>query len=490
MNPCFFLSYVAYESEEEAKWIRWYLEEILHCNVVDYNNSTSRHPGPPSDALPIELEKSDLFIQILRVNVGSPTEWTSSKPILQWEFETFNNFHHMESSRCLLLNFRTGNEATKKYIFSVFKFVNPTTPQDMQEMLGDVIAFVMQQQSRYGELVGGFLDFKSVVQLLEIRKALENNRMALNNVVIDQKHLYASPYAANLWIELTTRISSSPLKIVYDLYPFDNDNSRAPQTASSAKKSIEKWVSVLKSGVAPAKLNVIVLGGGDGIRELKTCKWIAKECNIASINALLVDISPDLLSVAAELFKRSTVIVANTSFAIIDIEQRPEAIREVRKRMMPPGPGLFIFLGPTLCNVTGASFLEELYNRGMESGDLILCEVLLCDDSEPVEAKNVGNDPRFKFITNPLLTLGIIPKASCFFDEITVHDGGESKNHVWFYEEKKGSRYNLAIVKAMHQAYCRKSFENAGFEVLDIVEHEYKIQEKKLKFGYVIAKKA
>ena len=59
-----------------------------------------------------------------------------------------------------------------------------------------------------------------------------------------------------------------------------------------------------------------------------------------------------------------------------------------------------------------------------------------------------------------------------------------------FMKKRRGFRYNLAIVKAMHQAYCRKSFENAGFEVLDIVEHEYKIQEKKLKFGYVIAKKA
>jgi len=42
---------------------------------------------------------------------------------------------------------------------------------------------------------------------------------------------------------------------------------------------------------------------------------------------------------------------------------------------------------------------------------------------------------------------------------------------------------------AAHHTHWQKAFKDAGFEVLDIVEHEYEVQEKKLKFGYVIAKK-
>ncbi len=501
MKKIVFISYSAKESEEEATWIKWYLEEILHWNVVRYNDSKSRATGSVPTALLKELKDSDLFIQVLKGSVGSPTDWTASKPILQWEFETFNSYHHKEYNRCLLLNCcsllspATGDNSTKEYLTSVFRFINPKTPKDIQEMLGDVIGFTNQQQSMYGELVGGFLDCKSIVQLMEIRNALRNNRRAPDYVVIDQKHLYASPYAAKLWIELTTHNISSPLKIVYDQYPFNNDKKlpdEVEKMVKSSGKTILRWVDGNNElGVADVVLNVIVLGGGNGVRELKTCNWIAKACGVASINALLVDISPELLAVAADLFKHSPVTKTNTSIAIIDIEQHPEAIREVRKRMMPPGHGLFIFLGPTLCNVAEASFLEELHNHGMESGDLIFCEVLLCDDSKPVEAKveeeSADNDPRFKFITNPLITLGIIPETARF-SKITVDDGKDSINHIWRYEEKKGVYYNLAIVKAMRKAYCRKSFETAGFEVLDIVEHEYEIQEKKLKFGYVIAK--
>ena len=501
MKKIVFISYSAKESEEEATWIKWYLEVILHWKVVLYNDSKSRATGSVPTAMLKELKESDLFIQVLKRSVGSPTDWTASKPILQWEFETFNNWHHKEYSRCLLLNCFSlqipviEEDSTKKYLSSVFNFINPKTPKDLQEMLGEVIGFTKQQQSMYGELVDGFLDCKSIVQLMEISKALRDNRRAHGHVVIDQKHLYASPYAAKLWIELTTHDKSSPLKIVYDQYPFNNDIKLLDEVkviVKRAQKIISEWVNESnESGIVDVVLNVIVLGGGNGVRELKTCNWIAKACGVASINALLVDISPELLAVAADLFKHSPVTKTNTSIAIIDIEQHPEAIREVRKHMMPQGPGLFIFLGPTLCNVAEASFLEELHNQGMESGDLIFCEVLLCDDSKPVEAKeekkSADGDPRFKFITNPLITLGIIPETARF-SKITVDDGKESINQIWRYEEKEGVYYNLAIVKAMRKAYCMKSFKNAGFEVLDIVEHEYEIQEKKLKFGYVIAK--
>ena len=304
MKPIVFLSYAG-ESQEEAKWIQWHLHDILHWNVVNYTVSSTRHPGSAQEALEEELRKSDLFIQILKTTIGDSTAWTSSVPILQWEFENFQKNHPNETSRYLLLNFQKGDIATKDYISSVSGFVNPKTPSNPQEMLADVINFAIQQQSRYGELVGGFLDFKSEMELLDIRKALAKNRLQKSDVIMDQKHLYASPYAAQLWIDLTTSNKTSPLKIVYDRYPFDNDISRMPQVALEAKKSIDKWINEFKSGVAPLELNVIVLGGGDGIRELKTCKWLHKECDVASINALLVDISPDLLAVAAERFKNS-----------------------------------------------------------------------------------------------------------------------------------------------------------------------------------------
>ena len=487
MKPIVFISYAG-ESLEEAKWIHWYLHDILHWNVHNYTVSSSRYPGSAPDALESELHTSDLFIQILKTKLGASAAWTSDVPILRWEFENFQNNHPNETSRYLLLNFQNGDDATKKYISDVSSFVNPKTPACLQEMLADVMNFSTQQQSRYGELVGGFLDFKSEMELLDIRKALAKNRLAKSDVIMDQKHLYASPYAAQLWIDLTTSNKMSPLKIVYDRYPFDNDIGRMPKVALEAKKSIDKWINEFKSGVAPLELNVIVLGGGDGIRELKTCKWLHKECDVASINALLVDISPDLLAVAAERFKNSQVTGTNTSFAIIDIEQRPKAIREVRQRMMPPGPGLFMFLGPTLCNVTGASFLEDLQKHSMESGDLMFCEVLLCDTPTVQQGKNAGDDSRFDFITNPLLTLSIVPERKCFFEEMTVDSSGNLQSHVWYY--KTGAdRYNLATVMAAHRTHWQEAFKDAGFDVLDIQEHEYKVQNKKIKFGYVIAKK-
>jgi|GEM_PF-6074162 len=487
MKPIIFLSYAA-ESKDEADWIEWYFHRYLAWNVFNYAVSGSRIPGSAPDALEEELRKSDLFIQILKTTLGNAAEWTSSNPILQWEFETFQKKHPHEISRYLLLNFQEGNEITKKYISEVSNFVNPRTPTSVQDMLADVMNFATQQQSRYGELVGGFLDFRSEMELLDIRKDLAKNRLAKSDVIMDQKHLYASPYAAQLWIDLTTHNRMSPLKIVYDRYPFDNDIGRMPPVAFNVRKSMQKWISQLKTGAGPLELNVIVLGGGDGIRELKTCKWLHKECDVAAINALLVDISPDLLAVAAEHFKSAQLTGANTSFAIIDIEQRPEAIREVRQRMMPTGPGLFVFLGPTLCNVTGASVLEDLQKHGMESGDVMFCEVLLCDTPTAQLASLASSDARFDFITSPLLTLGIVPNRELFFEETTVDSDKMLQSHVWFYGSG-ADRYSLATVMAMQSKHWEEVFKSAGFEVLDIQEHEYKVQDKKIKFGYIVAKK-
>ena len=147
-----------------------------------------------------------------------------------------------------------------------------------------------------------------------------------------------------------------------------------------------------------------------------------------------------------------------------------------------------MFLGPTLCNVTGASFLEDLQKHSMESGDLMFCEVLLCDTPTAQQGKNAGDDSRFDFITNPLLTLSIVPERKCFFEETTVDSSGTLQSHVWYY--KTGAdRYNLATVMAARRTHWQDAFKSAGFDVLDIQEHEYRVQNKKIKFGYVIAKK-
>lgn len=489
MKPIVFLSYLGDETYLEAGWIYWYLHDYRGWKVHDYRRSTASANGPTKDVLKGWLKQSDLFIQILKTTLGSANLAISELPILQWERDTFLDEHKGDYASCLFLSLQGGDSLVQNYLADMCSYTTPKNPSSVHNMLGEVMTFVEHRQAMFDGLSGGVLDLESAMELLDIRKAVQANRLDPNNAILKQKHLYASPYAARLWIDLTTN-TKSQLKHVYAKYPFDNDKTRRSElkkVQEEAKGDLREWFDEHRASLSPQELNVIVLGGGDGIRELKTCRWIAKEFDIETINALLVDISVDLLCVAVKKFQE----VAITSFAIIDIEQRPVIIREVRRRTIPTGPGIFIFLGPTLCNVAESAFLEDLCKNGMESGDLIFCEVLLCKEVKAEGPIQVENDERFDFITSPLLTLGLKPDRKKFYEETTPDRGNKSVSKVWYYQEEEDkSRYNLATVKAMLPDFCKKSFEAAGFQVHGLVKYEYRSQNgKAVTMGYVIAKK-
>ena len=239
------------------------------------------------------------------------------------------------------------------------------------------------------------------------------------NGFFPQKHLYASLHGAYLWNKLCDDQKSHIAK-VYARFPLGHSDD--PLTEEFGIQAAK-----MMAGHAENRLGVIALGAGTGERETKICKWLADKLNLERLDALVLDVSSELLGISLQEFRRRGGEQIHPHFAVMDFELTSglDHLKWIRKEWAehlfhPVHAVLFLLLGNTFGCVDETLYLKSMADV-MQGSDLLLCESALVtqDETESFEGKRQPYyDPNYKplednrahFICDPLRSLGINPQ--------------------------------------------------------------------------------
>lgn len=327
----------------------------------------------------------------------------------------------------------------------------------------------------------------------ELCKAISNPRG-----FFPQKFLYAGLHGARLWTDLCE--GRSHIAEVYRRFPLTTSSS---PLAKAFRNQAEKMMS----GYTEKKLGVVALGAGTGKRETQICKWLADELELTRLDALVLDVSSELLGISLQKFKEQVGDRIHPHFAVMDFELSSglEHLKWLRNNW-GNHPVMFLLLGNTFGCVD-----EDLYLRRMaevmQGNDLLLCESALVADTQARPDYQSATDPRADFICDPLRSLGLNPRREQLRRKLSSESGKWLKQE-FHYEfsgadqsaggsltiEPKptivaGKTVGLLEVKELTATHTKEVFGQA-FSNVELVNHEYGVQSPSSQgvcMGYVFA---
>lgn len=327
--------------------------------------------------------------------------------------------------------------------------------------------------------------------------------------VLPQKYLYSSLHGAELWRDLCTR-TNSHIKQVYTGFPLGWENNELTQAFAECARRVFKDHKTA---------GFIALGAGTGSREAKVCDWLCKTCDLKRLEAVLVDVSSELLGDSLNRFT-SCVPAVRRHFAVLDFEQpQGEAQLAHLRNRLGDMPVLFAFLGNTFGNLDQRAFLN-LMSRLMRPSDMLLCELLIVPDEQTRAPGRDGNedrtaddhqfkpgeDVRSQFIIDPLRALGFNPRVEGLKRRISYNPGrGLRQTYRYVFtqadadqakalsiEPKPNIRKDMGIdllhIQALTERYCRQLFEEV-FPVhgVRLATHPYATSKGSVPMGYCFA---
>lgn len=316
-----------------------------------------------------------------------------------------------------------------------------------------------------------------------------------------QKHLYASLHGARLWKALCD--GPSHIAEVYKNFPLGI--SRAPLTSAFTKQAAK-----MMENHAEKRLGVVALGAGTGKRETKICKWLVDELELVRLDALVLDVSSELLGISLQEFKGQVGERIHPHFAVMDFELNSglEHLKWLRSSL-GGHPVLFLLLGNTFGCVDESLYLKSMADV-MQGSDLLLCESALVADTEAWKAwpdYEPENDPRADFICDPLRSLGMNPQRKQL-KRLPSSDSGKWLKQQFLYEFSAADvtagsaltispkpaiaanhTVGLLEVKELTASHTKEVFGQV-FENVELVEHDYKVASPSstgVRMGYVFA---
>jgi hypothetical protein len=327
--------------------------------------------------------------------------------------------------------------------------------------------------------------------------------------VLPQRYLYTSLNGAELWRDLCTR-SNSHIQQVYTDFPLGWGANELTATFSAIAR--DTFGGNRRAGF-------IALGAGTGAREAKICDWLCKTCDLQRLEAVLVDVSSELLGVSLNRFAACLPAVRR-HFAVLDFEQ-PQGESQLLQLRGHLGdmPVMFAFLGNTFGNLDQRAFLS-LTSRLMRPNDVLLCEVLIVRDEQTRpqgrarpgestvedESFNPREDVRAQFIIDPLRALGFNPRVDGLKRRLSFAPGhGVRQTYRYVFNRgdaelaksltiqprpniRKDTWIDLLHIQGLTDRYCRELFEEefpaAGVR---LVSHPYSLPHGNVLMGYCFA---
>ncbi len=355
-------------------------------------------------------------------------------------------------------------------------------------------------------LFRGFLEPTS--NCTDIVRALQTKINSPTDV-LPQKYLYSSLHGAELWRELCTR-QSSHINQVYTGFPLGWGTNELTEAFSEV-------VELAFGSTRTAGL--IALGAGTGSREARICDWLCKTRDLRRLEAVLVDVSSELLGDSLNRFS-GCVPAVRRHFAVLDFEQpQGEAQLAHLRDHLGSMPVIFAFLGNTFGNLDQRAFLG-LMSRLMRPNDVLLCELLIVPEAQThapgrtdgSEAAlldlrfNPRDDVRSQFIIDPLRTFGFNPRIEGLTRRIGYMPGrGVRQTYRYVFSQadaeqakalsieprpniRRDTWIDLLTIQALTEEYCRQLFEEEfPTQGVRLVSHPYTTTRGDVLMGYCFA---
>ncbi|MBE2212280.1 MAG: L-histidine N(alpha)-methyltransferase, partial [Opitutaceae bacterium] len=327
--------------------------------------------------------------------------------------------------------------------------------------------------------------------------------------VLPQKYLYSSLHGAELWRELCTR-SSSHINQVYTGFPLGWGSN---ELTGAFSEIIDLALGQSRTA------GFIALGAGTGTREAKICDWLCKTRDLRRLEAVLVDVSSELLGDSLNRFA-GCVPAVRRHFAVLDFEQpQGEAQLAHLRDHLGAMPVVFAFLGNTFGNLDQRAFLG-LMSRLMRANDVLLCELLIVPEAQTyVPGRTDGSeaslpDPRFnpredvrsQFIIDPLRTFGFNPRIDGLTRRVAYMPGrGIRQTYRYVFSQadaeqaksltieprpniRRDTWIDLLNIQALTDSYCRQLFEEEfPANGVRLVTHPYTTTRGDVLMGYCFA---
>jgi hypothetical protein len=327
--------------------------------------------------------------------------------------------------------------------------------------------------------------------------------------VLPQKYLYSSLHGAELWRELCVR-PGSHIRQVYTAFPLGWEGGDLTRAFTEAARAVVG---------ASRAAGFIALGAGTGVREARICDWLCTAAGLQRLDAVLVDVSSELLGDSLNRFAACLPAV-HCHFAVLDFEQPQGEAQLAHLRTRLGGlPVIFAFLGNTFGNLDQRAFLA-LMSRLMRPGDLLLCELLIVSDEQTrppgrpgTEERTVedahfdpAEDVRSQFIVDPLRTFGFNPRLDGLKRRVTYSPGrGIRQTYRYVFTEadaeqarvlsieprpniRKDTWIDLLHIQALTDRHCRRLFEEVfPAQGVRLATHAYATSRGSVTMGYCFA---
>ena len=254
-------------------------------------------------------------------------------------------------------------------------------------------------------------------------------------------------------------------------------------------------------------------------REARICDWLCKTRDLRRLEAVLVDVSSELLGDSLNRVA-GCVPAVRRHFAVLDFEQpQGEAQLAHLRDHLGSMPVVFAFLGNTFGNLDQRAFLG-LMSRLMRPNDVLLCELLLVPDAHtfapgrtdaseatlPDPRFNPREDVRSQFIIDPLRTFGFNPRIDGLTRRVGYMPGrGVRQTYRYVFSQadaeqakalsieprpniRRDTWIDLLTIQALTEAYCRQLFEEEfPAQGVRLVSHPYPTSRGDVIMGYCFA---
>lgn len=446
------------------------------------------------------MKKKEFKCFFLQANIS-----TEKIPILEWEYSFFKARNNSNYSQfCVFSSDNIISDNNKNYLNKYLGEIWDDIPTTFDQIIDSVIKRIGEVRvSNEGKFVDGLLDTS-----LETTKIINAVNASLDGTsTFPQKYLYSTLLGAELWRQLTVSYNSR-IRKTYDKFPFQNS---ADTELNKYKEQFLKNLKDLNKSISTnTSLNYVILGCGTGKREAEFVKWLDQHYKVKNSSVILIDIASELINMSIESFHNAGI--HNLQYAIMDIEVETSTKLNWIKEfyLSQEATNIFMFLGNTLANLDGYSFLNNLKNS-MDENDILLTEFL----SKKVEYQKINginttriirpstlrnktyNGEKFDFITNVLKVVGEpIYKNSLYLNSSI--DGDEQNgfriDQKFTYKTKTNKRIDLLGISiyddVSSENLFKSVFESGNYKSMTI---EYDIasdsNDSKIRMKYFLSKK-
>jgi hypothetical protein len=252
-------------------------------------------------------------------------------------------------------------------------------------------------------------------------------------------------------------------------------------------------------------MGVIALGAGTGKREAQVCKWLVDNLNLTRLDALILDVSSELLGISLQEFRTRVGQRVNPQFAVMDFEsdagiEKLEFLRAKSEHQ----PFVFLLLGNTLGVIDEDLFLARMASV-MRHQDLMLCELSLATGDEKAGESSAKGDLRAPLICEPLRAIGLNPKhnnlvrvVECekskwarvkFFYRFDAHEAALELSVDPRPTIRLGVSVGLSEIKLLTLAHAKEVFSREFSGVKPVV-HDYNVLDpagNNIRMAYIFA---